>query len=142
MTSHRRSSIWAETYQSHLTGNVRGYQRKVGRSSRGEFAYFVRQDSLHETAWLSGSARQRPFESFGCRELNGSAAFVRIAPESHEAADSAGSPTKPFHMAADTVGARRNGSETFDLFDQPFDQQAGFRVAQTAGERFVAQDRT
>jgi hypothetical protein len=61
--------------------------------------------------------------------LNGGAAFIRIAPKDDKTAHGASATTEAFDVATSNSLALVSLGKALDLFDEPFDEDARFRIA-------------
>jgi hypothetical protein len=106
-----------------------------------QLPFFPTQDSDHEVVRLGIGSRQRPFESFGIRQLMGGPRLAIVAPQADEPADGSTKPNKPSNELSSErlIGDRLNNS--FDPTNKPFHQQPRLGVTDPAGNGIIAKDK-
>src|SRR5262245_12184264 len=101
--------------------------------------HFPEDDFLHQLTSVELGIRHRPDKPRGGGELKGRTPATIMTPQTNEMSNGPSAPAQLASLPIGPVGWVRH-RELFKLFDQPFDQNARFGIAQTARQDFVVKD--
>src|SRR5262252_6161659 len=115
---HHGADVW---------GRVRALAKGIGFS---QLLILPPENGLHEFAGIGIGVGHWPVETFGHCQLPGGALLAEMAPQGDESADGTRTPTEPTDRAACRFLPDSRSGEVFGMLDEPFDENARFRVAQ------------
>jgi len=102
---------------------------------------FPNQYRLHDFAGVGRLGRQRPVEAFGRGQLTGRTVGLAITPKPDKPANGPSAPAQLSYFFTCNLTVGMFFGQRFGLFNQPFDEDAGLRIAEPASQRLVFQNK-